>query len=122
MGPLSISPHRRAAGTLVDQSLLDVPIDYGSSARGISIGAGGFLVCDQTVAPVSLLRELLHFFAVEIMWKVHPLPGWHLAPAKSSITCWPGMAARVMWLNSGRFLITCCWPPFVDWANPYRSR
>jgi NADH:ubiquinone oxidoreductase subunit F (NADH-binding) len=61
-----------AAGTLVDQSLLDVPIDYGSSARGISIGAGGFLVCDQTVTPLGLLRELLHFFAVESCGKCTP--------------------------------------------------
>ncbi len=68
-----------AAGTLVDQSLLDVPIDYGSSARGISIGAGGFLVCDQTVSPVSLLSELLHFFAVEILWEMHSLSRGYLA-------------------------------------------
>ncbi len=61
-----------AAGTLVDQSLLDVPIDYGSSARGISIGAGGFLICDQTVSPVGMLRELMHFFAVESCGKCTP--------------------------------------------------
>ena len=61
-----------AAGTLVDQSLLDVSIDYGSSARGISIGAGGFLICDQTVTPGSMLRELMHFFAVESCGKCTP--------------------------------------------------
>jgi NADH:ubiquinone oxidoreductase subunit F (NADH-binding)/NADH:ubiquinone oxidoreductase subunit E len=54
-----------AAGTIVDQSLLDVPIDYGSFTKGISIGAGGFMVFDQTVDPISLLRELVYFFAVE---------------------------------------------------------
>ena len=61
-----------AAGTLVDQSLLDVPIDYGSSARGISIGAGGFLICDQADNPVGMLRELMHFFAVESCGKCTP--------------------------------------------------
>lgn len=61
-----------AAGTLVGQSLLDVPIDYGSSAQGISIGAGGFLICDQTFTPASLLRELLHFFVVESCGKCTP--------------------------------------------------
>jgi NADH:ubiquinone oxidoreductase subunit F (NADH-binding)/NADH:ubiquinone oxidoreductase subunit E len=61
-----------AAGTIVDQSLLDVPIDYGSSARGISIGAGGFLICDQTVKPIDLLSELMHFFAAESCGKCTP--------------------------------------------------
>jgi NADH-quinone oxidoreductase subunit F len=54
-----------AAGTFVDQSLLDVPIDYGSIAKGISIGAGGFMICDQAVSPVRLLSEVMYFFAVE---------------------------------------------------------
>jgi NADH:ubiquinone oxidoreductase subunit F (NADH-binding) len=54
-----------AAGTLVPPALLDVPIDFGSTAKGVSLGAGGILVCDQTVRPVALLRELLHFFEVE---------------------------------------------------------
>jgi NADH:ubiquinone oxidoreductase subunit F (NADH-binding)/NADH:ubiquinone oxidoreductase subunit E len=61
-----------AAGTIVDGSLLDVPIDYGSAAKGISLGGGAFMVCDQTVAPVAFLRELLHFFAVESCGKCTP--------------------------------------------------
>jgi NADH:ubiquinone oxidoreductase subunit F (NADH-binding)/NADH:ubiquinone oxidoreductase subunit E len=61
-----------AAGTIVDQSLLDVPIDYASSAKGISIGAGGFLICDQTVSPITLLSGLMHFFAVESCGKCTP--------------------------------------------------
>jgi NADH:ubiquinone oxidoreductase subunit F (NADH-binding) len=61
-----------AAGTIVDQSLLDVPLDYGSAAVGISLGAGGFLVCDQTVSPVSLLREVMYFFSVESCGKCTP--------------------------------------------------
>ena len=61
-----------AAGTVVDKSLMDVPLDYASSQKGISIGAGAFLVCDQTVSPVAFLRELLHFFAVESCGKCTP--------------------------------------------------
>jgi NADH:ubiquinone oxidoreductase subunit F (NADH-binding) len=61
-----------AAGTIVDKSLLEVPIDYASSQKGISIGAGAFLVCDQSVSPVAFLRELLHFFAVESCGKCTP--------------------------------------------------
>jgi NADH:ubiquinone oxidoreductase subunit F (NADH-binding) len=54
-----------AAGTLVPPSLLDVPIDPTSWAQGVSLGAGAFMVCDQTVSPVEVLRELLHFFESE---------------------------------------------------------
>ena len=61
-----------AAGTIVGPDLLDIPIDYSSAAQGISLGAGGFLICDQTFTPVSLLRELLHFFAVESCGKCTP--------------------------------------------------
>jgi NADH:ubiquinone oxidoreductase subunit F (NADH-binding)/NADH:ubiquinone oxidoreductase subunit E len=61
-----------AAGTMVDQSLLDVPIDYGSSAKGISLGAGGFLVFDQTSSPVSVLHDLMRFFAFESCGKCTP--------------------------------------------------
>jgi len=61
-----------AAGTIVDKSLLDVPIDFASSPKGISLGAGSFLICDQTVSPVAFLRELLHFFAVESCGKCTP--------------------------------------------------
>jgi NADH:ubiquinone oxidoreductase subunit F (NADH-binding)/NADH:ubiquinone oxidoreductase subunit E len=61
-----------AAGTVVDASLLDVPIDFGSSQKGISLGAGSFLVCDESVSPVAFLRELLHFFAAESCGKCTP--------------------------------------------------
>jgi NADH:ubiquinone oxidoreductase subunit F (NADH-binding)/NADH:ubiquinone oxidoreductase subunit E len=61
-----------AAGTIVPPSLLDVPIDYASAAKGVSLGAGAFLICDQTVSPVALLRELLHFFEVESCGKCTP--------------------------------------------------
>jgi len=61
-----------AAGTIVPSTLLDVPIDYESQKMGVSLGAGAFLICDQTVSPVALLRELLHFFEVESCGKCTP--------------------------------------------------
>jgi NADH:ubiquinone oxidoreductase subunit F (NADH-binding) len=54
-----------AAGTLVPPSLLEIPIDPRSHTRGVSLGAGAFMVCDQTVSPVGVLRELMHFFDAE---------------------------------------------------------
>jgi NADH:ubiquinone oxidoreductase subunit F (NADH-binding) len=57
---------------LANKSLLDVPIDFASSQKGISLGAGSFLICDQTVSPVAFLRELLHFFAAESCGKCTP--------------------------------------------------
>jgi NADH:ubiquinone oxidoreductase subunit F (NADH-binding)/NADH:ubiquinone oxidoreductase subunit E len=61
-----------AAGTIVPEALLDLPIDYASAAQGVSLGAGAFLICDQTVSPVAMLRELLHFFEVESCGKCTP--------------------------------------------------
>jgi len=61
-----------AAGTIVPAGLLDVPIDYDSQKKGVSLGAGAFLICDQTISPVALLRELLHFFEVESCGKCTP--------------------------------------------------
>jgi NADH:ubiquinone oxidoreductase subunit F (NADH-binding) len=61
-----------AAGTIVDKSLLDTPIDYTSAAKGISLGAGAFLICDERVSPVEMLRELMHFFSVESCGKCTP--------------------------------------------------
>src|SRR4030042_2751658 len=61
-----------AAGTIVNENQLDIPLDYGSAQKGISIGAGSFLICDQSVSPVALLRELLHFFSSESCGKCTP--------------------------------------------------
>ena len=44
-----------AAGTIVDGNYLDEPINYSSSQNGISLGAGAFLICDQTVSTVAFL-------------------------------------------------------------------
>jgi NADH:ubiquinone oxidoreductase subunit F (NADH-binding)/NADH:ubiquinone oxidoreductase subunit E len=61
-----------AAGTIVPESLMDMPIDYASSAKGVSLGAGAFLICDQSVSAVAFLRQLLHFFASESCGKCTP--------------------------------------------------
>jgi NADH:ubiquinone oxidoreductase subunit F (NADH-binding) len=61
-----------AAGTIVGETLMDTPIDYASGAKGISLGAGAFLVCDQRISVVAFLRELLHFFATESCGKCTP--------------------------------------------------
>ncbi|MFH2038221.1 MAG: NADH-quinone oxidoreductase subunit NuoF [Chloroflexota bacterium] len=61
-----------AAGTMVNADFLDIPLDYASSQKGIGLGAGAFLICDQSVSAVALLRELLHFFAAESCGKCTP--------------------------------------------------
>ena len=61
-----------AAGTIVPPELLDIPIDYASAAKGVSLGAGAFLICDQSVSVVAFLRELLHFFSIESCGKCTP--------------------------------------------------
>jgi NADH:ubiquinone oxidoreductase subunit F (NADH-binding)/NADH:ubiquinone oxidoreductase subunit E len=61
-----------AAGTIVAEWLMDIPIDYASGAKGVSLGAGAFLICDQRISPVAFLRELLHFFAAESCGKCTP--------------------------------------------------
>lgn len=61
-----------AAGTIVSINEMDIPVDYASAAKGISLGAGAFMVCDQSVSPVAFLRELLYFFHIESCGKCTP--------------------------------------------------
>lgn len=61
-----------AAGTIVPPRLMDAPIDYDSASLGVSLGAGAFLICDQSVSPKVLLRELMHFFETESCGKCTP--------------------------------------------------
>ena len=61
-----------AAGTLVPPALLDVPMDYDSASQGVALGSGGMLVCDQTVSPLRILRELVRFFELESCGKCTP--------------------------------------------------
>ena len=61
-----------AAGTIVSDKFLDIPIDYASASKGISLGAGAFLICDHRVSPVAFLRNLLNFFRHESCGKCTP--------------------------------------------------
>ncbi len=62
-----------AAGTIVNRDFLDIPIDYASAREhGIGLGAGAFLIADESMSPVDLLGELLHFFEVESCGKCTP--------------------------------------------------
>lgn len=61
-----------AAGTIVPPSLLDIPMDYASGQKGVGLGAGAFLICDQSVSVVAFLREELRFFAAESCGKCTP--------------------------------------------------
>jgi len=61
-----------AAGTLVDASMLDVPLDYGSSSKGVSLGSGAMLILDESVSAVTLLGWLLRFFEAESCGKCTP--------------------------------------------------
>jgi NADH:ubiquinone oxidoreductase subunit F (NADH-binding) len=61
-----------AAGTLASTNHMDIPIDYSSFTKGVSLGAGAFLVCDQTVSPQEFLQVLIHFFAAESCGKCTP--------------------------------------------------
>jgi NADH:ubiquinone oxidoreductase subunit F (NADH-binding) len=61
-----------AAGLIAPAALLDIPINYKSVGQGVSLGAGAFLICDQSVSPVAMLRELLHFFESESCGKCTP--------------------------------------------------
>ena len=61
-----------AAGTIVDESKLDIPIDFASHKKGIGLGAGAFLIVDQSVSLVAFLREELRFFSFESCGKCTP--------------------------------------------------
>jgi NADH:ubiquinone oxidoreductase subunit F (NADH-binding)/NADH:ubiquinone oxidoreductase subunit E len=61
-----------AAGTLVPPELLDVPMDYDSVSQGVALGSGGMLICDQSVSPLRMLRELIRFFEIESCGKCTP--------------------------------------------------
>lgn len=61
-----------AAGTIVGSEKLDIPLDFDAGSRGVMLGAGGFLICDQTVTPLQVLRELAFFFEQESCGKCTP--------------------------------------------------
>jgi NADH-quinone oxidoreductase subunit F len=61
-----------AAGSFVGESLLDIPLDGAAADAGICLGSGGILVCDQSVSPVQMLREVFWFFEHESCGKCTP--------------------------------------------------
>ena len=61
-----------AAGTIVPPSLLDIPMNYESASRGVALGSGGMLICDQSVSPLRMVRELVRFFELESCGKCTP--------------------------------------------------
>src|SRR3972149_9850324 len=91
-----------AAGTFVDLSKLDVPLGFSSSQKGVSLGAGAFLICDERVKPIALLRELLHFFAVESCGKCTPcrVGTWRALEILNRMAAGEGRAGDVEELKS----------------------
>jgi NADH-quinone oxidoreductase subunit F len=61
-----------AAGTIVPPSLLDIPMNYESASRGVALGSGGMLICDQSMSPLKMVRELVRFFELESCGKCTP--------------------------------------------------
>ncbi len=61
-----------AAGTIVGEAALDVPLDFAADAHGVTLGSGAFLVMDQTVGVLQLLGWLLYFFELESCGKCTP--------------------------------------------------
>lgn len=61
-----------AAGTIVPESHLDIPIQYTTAEQEVPLGAGAFMIFDHTVPPVELVAELLGFFEAESCGKCTP--------------------------------------------------
>jgi NADH:ubiquinone oxidoreductase subunit F (NADH-binding)/NADH:ubiquinone oxidoreductase subunit E len=91
-----------AAGTIVNESMLDVPIDFVSSQKGVSLGAGSFLITDQNVSPVAFLREILHFFAAESCGKCTPcrVGTWRSMEILTDMAAGKGKAGNVAELKA----------------------
>jgi len=102
-----------AAGTVVNESMLDIPIDFASSQKGVSLGAGAFLVCDQSVSPVAFLREILHFFAHESCGKCTPcrVGTWRSMEILTDLAAGkgvPGGLSELHALSDNMFLASFC--------------
>jgi NADH:ubiquinone oxidoreductase subunit F (NADH-binding) len=61
-----------AAGTIVPSGLLDEPLDFYSSQRGVALGSGAMFILDESISAVTLLHWLLHFFECESCGKCTP--------------------------------------------------
>ena len=61
-----------AAGTLVPESMLDVPLTFASWKTGVSLGSGGIMFADSSVSAVRMLLWILQFFESESCGKCTP--------------------------------------------------
>ena len=61
-----------ASGVFADASQLDIPLSGVPSESTLPIGSGGIMICDSSVSPVEILRNLLHFFETESCGKCTP--------------------------------------------------
>jgi NADH-quinone oxidoreductase subunit F len=61
-----------AAGTLVPESHLDVPLEFSSHTKGVNVGSGAIIAFDESISAVDVLEWLLHFFQVESCGKCTP--------------------------------------------------
>ncbi len=61
-----------AAGTLIPEALLDVPLDFESINHGVALGSGVVVICDTSVSAVDMLEWLLNFFRHESCGKCTP--------------------------------------------------
>jgi NADH:ubiquinone oxidoreductase subunit F (NADH-binding) len=61
-----------AAGMIVPESLLDVPLDFAAEESGVLLGSGAMLILDQSVSAVTLLSWIVRFFEVESCGKCTP--------------------------------------------------
>ncbi|MBA7493113.1 NADP-reducing hydrogenase subunit HndC [subsurface metagenome] len=61
------------SGSIIPESMLDVPMDYASMMEaGAALGSGALLICDETNCIVDLLKPLTHFFNYESCGKCVP--------------------------------------------------
>ncbi len=62
-----------AAGSFIDESLLDMPLTYeDAKANGVSLGSGALMVFDETAVMQETIHQLAHFFAHESCGKCFP--------------------------------------------------
>ncbi|MCE9526934.1 MAG: NADH-quinone oxidoreductase subunit NuoF [Planctomycetales bacterium] len=61
-----------AAGTIVPESMLDVPLDADVWRHGVGLGSGAVFILDTSVSAVNLLHWLLLFFEHESCGKCTP--------------------------------------------------
>jgi NADH-quinone oxidoreductase subunit F len=61
-----------AAGTFMNESMLDIPLDFDAWDRGVSLGSGSLIVADDRFNVVTLLLWILKFFEHESCGKCTP--------------------------------------------------